>query len=168
MPMSEKAWPSAPRPFHDETFGGWFGRVAGRYGITVDELAGAADLRLDLNPAGSGWLVADAPGEGSLRRLAALCRLAPEDVHVQSMPAPVRVEEITYCYRCLVLNPTDVFSPYWRRDWAGGSTSPCPAHDGWVGRLSPADMVQRRNLPRLLKMLERRWHRIERARSHRR
>lgn len=48
---------------------------------------------------------------------------------------------ITYCYRCLVLNPSDVFSPYWRRAWAGGSTSLCQAHDDWVGRLSPADMA---------------------------
>lgn len=166
MPMPERAWPAAPRPFHDETFGGWFGRVAGRYGITVDELAGAADLRLDLNPEGRGWLAADAPGEGALRHLAALCRLAPEDVRVLCTPSPLRVGEIIYCYRCLVLNPTDVFSPYWRRAWAGGSTSPCQAHDGWVGRLSPADLLQRRNLPRLLKMLERRWRRIERERRH--
>ena len=152
--MPEKAWPAAPRPFPDETFGGWFGRVAGRYGITVDELAGAADIRLDLNPEGS----------GSLRRLAALCRLAPVDVPVLSTPLPVHVGEITYCYRCLVLNPRDVGSPYWRRAWAGGGTSPYQAHDGWVDRLSPADMAQRRNLPRLLKLLERRWHRIERER----
>ena len=166
MPMPEKAWPAAPRPFPDETFGGWFGRVAGRYGITVDELAGAADIRLDLNPEGSGWLVAAAPGGGHLRRLAALCRLTPDDVHVLSTPSPLRVGEIIYCYRCLVLNPRDVFSPYWRRAWAGSSSSPCPTHDDWVGRLSPADMAQRRNLPQLLKLLERRWHRIKRERRH--
>jgi len=164
--MPEKAWPAAPRPFPDETFGGWFGRVAGRYGITVDELAGAADICLDLNPEGRGWLLAGAPEGGPMRRLAALCRLAPGDVQVLSAPAPVPVGEITYCYRCLVLNPTDVFSPYWRRAWAGVPTTPCQAHDGWVGRLSPADMAQSRNLPRLLKMLERRWRRIERERRH--
>jgi hypothetical protein len=164
--MPEKAWPATPRPFPDETFGGWFGRVAGRYGITVDELAEAAEIRLDLNPEGSGWLVAGAPGDEPLRRLAALCRLAPGDIQVLSAPAPVRVGEITYCYRCLVLNPSDVFSPYWRRAWDGSSSLPCKAHDEWVGRLSPADMAQRRNLPRLLKMLERRWHRIERERRH--
>ncbi len=166
MPTPEKAWPAAPRPFPDETFGGWFGRVAGRYGITVDELAGAADVRLNLNLEGSGWLLASAPGDEPLQRLAALCRLAPGDVQVLSAPAPVPIGEITYCYRCLVLNPTDVFSPYWRRAWGGGSTSHCPAHDGWVGRLSSSDMTQRRNLPRLLKMLEHRWRRIERVRRH--
>lgn len=153
-------------PLPDETFGGWFGRVAGRYGITVDELAGAADIRVDLNPEGSGWLVAGAPGDGPLRRLAALCRLAPGDVQVLSTPWPVHVGDLIYCYRCLVLNPSDVFSPYWKRAWAGSSCSPCQAHDEWVGHLSPADMAQRRNLPRMLKMLKRRWHRIERARRH--
>jgi hypothetical protein len=93
--MPEKTWPAAPRPFPDETFGGWFGRVAGRYGITVDELAGAANIRLDLNPEGSGWLVASAPGDGPLRRLGALCRLTPGDTQVLSTPSPVHVYEIT-------------------------------------------------------------------------
>lgn len=147
MPMPMKAWPAAPRPFPDETFGRWFGRAVGRYGITVDELAGAAEIRLDLNPEGSGWLAVAAPADGPLRRLAALCRLAPEDVHVLSAPSPGHVDEITYCYRCLVLKPTDVFSPYWRHAWAGNSALPCQAHDDWVGQLNPTDMAQRQNLP---------------------
>lgn len=56
-PMPKTAWPAVQRPFVDEAFGGWFGRVAGRYGFTVDELVAAANIQLNLNPDGSGWLV---------------------------------------------------------------------------------------------------------------
>ncbi len=52
--MPETTWPAAPHPFPDEAFGGWLGRVAGRYGITVDELAAAANIQLDLDRRGSG------------------------------------------------------------------------------------------------------------------
>lgn len=147
--MPEKTWPAAPRPFPDETFGGWFGRVAGRYGITVDELAGAANIRLDLNPKGSGWLIASAPGDGPLRHLAALCRLAPGDIQVLSTPTSVHVGEITYCYRCLVLNPIDVFSPYWRRAWAGRSTLPCETHNEWISQVSSGHGPKTKHAPAL-------------------
>jgi hypothetical protein len=87
-------------------------------------------------------------------------------VQILSMPSLVQVGRITYCYRCMVLNPRDVFSPYWRRAWAGSRSLPCQGHDEWVGRINRADMAQSRNLPRLLKMLERRWHLVERKRRH--
>ncbi len=162
--MHESTWPATPRPFPDEAFGGWFGRVAGRYGITVDELAAAANIRLDLNPGGSGWLAAGAPARRSMRQLAALCRLTPDEVEGLRRPAPFGVGLLAYCYHCLVLNPRDVFSPYWREAWIGSSESPCREHKHWVGYISPKDLQQKRNLPRLLRMLERRWQLIQRER----
>lgn len=162
--MRESAWPAAPHPFPDEAFGGWFGRVAGRYGITVDELAAAANIRLDLDLERGGWLAASAPAKRSMRELAVRCRLAPDEVEGLRKPAPIGVGLLAYCYHCLVLNPHDVFSPYWREAWIGSSESPCRKHRQWVGYISRTDLQQRRNLPRLLKMLERRWRRIERER----
>src|SRR6218665_303639 len=46
MPMY-RSWPVVPRPFDDEAFGSWFGRIAARYRIRVDELASAAGVSLD-------------------------------------------------------------------------------------------------------------------------
>jgi hypothetical protein len=160
--MRDSTWPAAPRPFPDEAFGGWFGRVAGRYGITVDELGTAAGIKLDLNPGGSGWLATNAPAKKSMQELAGLCRLAPEEVDGLCKPALVGSGWLVYCYHCLVLNPCDVFSPYWRQAWIGSSLPPCRQHEQWVGYVSRADMRKRRNLPRLLKMLERRWQLIRR------
>lgn len=122
--MRDRIWPAAPRPFPDEAFGGWFGRVAGRYGITVDELATAAGIELDLNPGGSGWLATNAPAKKSMQELAGLCRLAPEEVDGLCRPTLVGSGWLVYCYHCLVLNPCDVFSPYWRQAWIGSSGPP--------------------------------------------
>ncbi len=163
-PMPESVWSAAPRPFPDEAFGGWFGRVAGRYGIAVDELAAAADVRLNLNPEGSGRLAAAAPASRFMSRLADLCRLGPEDVLILNRPVALQAGCLSYCYQCLVLNPRDVFSPYWKDAWIDGGASLCREHPRWVGRVSPTDMQQNRNVPRLLRLLERRWRRIERKR----
>lgn len=155
--MPESAWPAVPRPFADEAFGGWFGRVAGRYGITVDELAAAADIELNLNPNDSGWLAVRAPVGSAMRRLAVRCRLAPEEIAKLAMTGPVRAGGLAYCYRCLVLNPQDVFSPYWKARLLDDRTHPCLEHLSWLGWVSLANMRQCRNMPRLLRALERKW-----------
>ena len=155
--MPESAWPAVPRPFVDEAFGGWFGRVAGRYGITVDELGAAANIQLNLYPDGSGWLAAGAPAGSSMRRLAALCRLAPAEIEALAKTGTVRAGGLAYCYRCLILNPQDVCSPYWKDSWLDDSRPPCYEHLSWVGCVSPVDMRQNRNLPRLLRTLSRKW-----------
>jgi hypothetical protein len=165
--MPESAWPAAPRPFRDEAFGGWFGRVAGRYGITVDELGAAANIQLNLNPDGTGWLAACAPAGRSMKRLAALCRLAPAEIEALAKFGTVRAGRLAYCYRCLVLNPQDVFSPYWKDSWLDDSRLPCYEHMSWVGFVSPVDMRRNRNLPRLLRRLERKWRDIGRVRWNR-
>ena len=165
--MPNKAWPAVPRPFADEAFGGWLGRVAGRYGITVDELGAAANIQLNLDPDGSGWLAAGAPAGRSMRRLAALSRLAPVEIEALAKFGAVRAGALAYCYRCLVLNPQDVFSPYWKDSWLDTSRPPCPDHLSWVGSVRPVDMSRNRNLPRLLKSLERKWRNKGRQRWHR-
>ena len=95
-----------------------------------------------------------------MRQLATLCRLASDEVEGLHKPLPVGVRGLIYCYRCLVLNPQDVFSPYWKDCWVGSSSSPCPTLRRWVGYVSPKDMRERRSLSKLLRMLERRWRRI--------
>ena len=128
--MHKSAWPAVPRHFVDEAFGGWLGRVAGRYGITVDELGTAANI---------------------------LCRLAPVEIEALAKFGTVRAGGFAYCYRCLVLNPQDVFSPYWKDSWLDSSRPPCPDHLSWVGFVSPTVMRRNRNMPQLLRALVRKW-----------
>ena len=47
MPPHSQPWPVAPRPFDDEAFGSWLGRLASRYRIGVDDLVRAAGIELD-------------------------------------------------------------------------------------------------------------------------
>jgi hypothetical protein len=72
--LPPRRWPAARRTLPDEAFRGWFGRVAGRCDITVDELATAAGIELDLNPVGSGWLTTNASARKSMQELAGLCK----------------------------------------------------------------------------------------------
>jgi len=39
-----RPWPVAPRPFDGEAFGGWLGRLAAKYSMTVEQLWTHADL----------------------------------------------------------------------------------------------------------------------------
>lgn len=41
MRTPESPWPVAPRPFPDEAFGSWFGRLAGRYHLWISTAADA-------------------------------------------------------------------------------------------------------------------------------
>ena len=66
-----------------------------------------------------------------------------------------------------MLNPPGVFSPYWKDSWVDSNSPPCPPHRHWVGYVNRKDLHERRNLRELLKMLERRWLRIERERKSR-
>ncbi len=67
--MRDSPWPVVPRPFADEAFGSWFGRLALRYRIGVDELAIQADVELDFGHDCSHWLATPTPTGSSLRRL---------------------------------------------------------------------------------------------------
>ena len=78
MGSREERWPVVPRPFEDEAFGSWFGRVAGIYRMGVDELASSAGRQLSLRqPDVGNWLAVCAPRGAALQRLADLCRLSP-------------------------------------------------------------------------------------------
>ena len=44
MRTREALWLVTPGPFEDGAFGSWFGRLASRYRMSVDELAKLAEL----------------------------------------------------------------------------------------------------------------------------
>jgi hypothetical protein len=74
MGKTERAWPLCHRPFADETFGSWFGRVGARCRLNVDQLAVAADIPLDLRPNCQRWLTIAPPTEIDV--LSRICILA--------------------------------------------------------------------------------------------
>lgn len=158
--MLSHAWPAVPKPFADETFGGWIGRMAGRYGITVDELSDAAGVTLDLHGNGYGWLAASPPVGRALARLADKCRMLPSEIEALGAPSVSKANGLPYCYRCLVLNPCDVFAPYWKASWSQQEFWTCDGHDGWRDYLIGKHLSEHRNFPSLLATLEKRWIRF--------
>ena len=44
-------------------------------------------------------------------------------------PNPVKGMGTLYCRRCVFLNPLEVESPYWKRDWLLPTASVCPSHN---------------------------------------
>ncbi|WP_407830811.1 TniQ family protein [Verminephrobacter eiseniae] len=107
-----RALPVAPRPFADEILGGWIGRLAGRYRMSVSEFAAVHALELGLE-SGAGWLLIPALQPETLTRIAVLTRI--EEARIAEVKAPVSWiiwrTHFVYCPRCVFLNPLDVTSP---------------------------------------------------------
>ena len=170
MRLHEERWPVVPRPFADELFGSWFGRVAGVYRMNVDELASTAGLQLDFGQTGLGyWLAASAPRGTGLQRLASLCRLTPAVLANLGERASTSnaQDRAWYCHKCLFLNPLDVRWPYWRAPWLGGQALPCRLHGEAAEFVSAAGLAKHKNMPRLLKFISRRRSRREFLRGRR-
>lgn len=148
----ERAWPLCPRPFVDETFGSWFGRVAACYRLDVDELALAADIKLELDPNLPGWLTT-APAQGNaLLRIAALARMSPQTL--LGLASDTRLSaahtSLWFCCRCLFVNPIEVESPYWRSAWLLDGPGECAIHRVAREQLSTTALNDARNMESLL------------------
>ena len=116
MRRSESAWPMVPRPFANEALGSWFGRIAARYRMNVDELAAAGHLHLDFGDRCREWLLMPPLNTADRVRLAFLSgvreRLLPLPY---TGPAVSKVKtRLAFCEKCLWLNPLDVAAPYWK------------------------------------------------------
>jgi hypothetical protein len=118
--------PFAPRPFADEALGRWIGRLAARYRIGVLQLDADYELRLGLTGP-LAWLV---PAPMSSETLERLCWLTRFPLHATSAleVTEVNVRSALYCRRCVFLNPLEVESPYWKRDWLLPNVFFCSAH----------------------------------------
>lgn len=128
MRADSAVWPFVPRPFAGAAFGSWFGRVAGRYRITVRDLAAAADLHLEFEHNGSCWLDAQPAQGAALARLC--CRAALPQHIIQGMRTATHIggHRHWYCSKCLFLNPLEVESPYWHAAWLEPGCTRCRAH----------------------------------------
>lgn len=162
---ASRAWPTTPRPQHDEALGSWLGRVAARYRIGVDELVSAAAVDVDIGEHASTWLAAVPKGEGAIYRLCSISRLPKHELMRMLTGKMLPTAVFPCCYRCLMLNPWEVESPYWPLRWmtAGGGWCDHPACE--VENVTPGMLSKARNMSRLLKALERKRYRRVAGRS---
>jgi hypothetical protein len=163
---SRRPLPVAPRPFIQEALGGWIGRVASRYRMSVREFAEQMELDLEGHEGGAGWLLLPAQSTRTLGRLAVLARLDPEVLRAIEIPKDwIQLRKrYSYCPRCVFLNPDDVASPYWKRHWLDPAAALCEAHATPL-RAIPASRVRTcQNLGQLLTLGSR--YERERQRAH--
>ncbi|WP_337588046.1 TniQ family protein [Paraburkholderia mimosarum] len=123
-------WPVAPRPFFEEAFGSWLGRVAARYQISVRMLWESSIPNALPTLGTAGWILFPTLAEPTLERLSTLARL--KDGCLKSIQTPVgwmtNRQRLPYCFRCLVLNDADVSAPRWKREWLEPTADYCQAH----------------------------------------
>lgn len=157
-PCEQPAWPVAPRPFAVEPIGGWLGRVAARYRMSVDELDLLYGLELAFDRRSNGWLLIGRLGETTVDRLARLARVDAARLHaLQGPPAgPGQSTHLAYCPSCLFLNPQDITAPCWRREWLAASSSGCAIHARPWNHLSITSLRQCDNFDKLLRLVSRR------------
>lgn len=143
--------PWAPRPFGDEAFGSWIGRLAGRYRMSAVLLN--TNLGLGLQFDGPlRWLLPSAAGAESIARLSRLARL--DEAHIPA-PAPYDsdnpAQRALYCRRCVFLNPAEVESPYWHQVWLVPGAAVCEIHRLPLATLKGRLVRRSHNLTHLLK-----------------
>lgn len=151
----DRAWPVAPRPLPLEVFGSWLGRVAARYRIGVDDLVAAAAVDIELGTQANHWLAARPISGDAVSRLGHLARLSREEVERTLRFAGQKAEGYPCCFTCLVLNPWEVESPYWRLEWMS-ERSICEHDNSSWERASPGLLKQAKNMSQLVGVLSRR------------
>ena len=149
---SRRPLPVAPRPFRQEAFGPWMGRIASCYRLSIREFVQQMGLDLEGLLGGAGWLLLPAQSTSTLERLADLARLEPAVLRALEIPQAWahRRKNYLYCARCVFLNPEDVASPYWKRRWLDPAEILCDVHSTPL-RAIPSGRVHRcKNLVQLL------------------
>ena len=123
-------WPVAPRPFYEEAFGSWLGRVAARYQVSVGALW-EISVSEEMPVLGSaGWILFPTISPFTLQQFATLARLDVARLsHIQTPPAWLADRRcMPYCFRCFVLNDADVSAPRWKREWLDPTAEFCSVH----------------------------------------
>ncbi|WP_413141443.1 TniQ family protein [Burkholderia cepacia] len=130
FPSSVVPWPIAPRPFFEEAFGGWLGRVATRYQVSVPMLWEMSTSETLPVLGTAGWILFPPVSDRALQRFAALARLDHDRLKCIQTPSDWITERryLAYCFRCLVLNDVDVSAPRWKREWLDPEIEFCRVH----------------------------------------
>jgi hypothetical protein len=141
-----------------EPIGGWLGRVAARYRMGVSELAHLYGLELDFDRPGNAWLIVGRIGQATIRRLTALARVDAAVLHAMQewRPEPNQQPRLAYCRSCLFLNPLDVTSPCWKREWMNAMSTVCAIHAKTLSQLPITSLRRCDNFDHLLRVVSHR------------
>jgi hypothetical protein len=100
-----------------EAFGSWLGRTAARFRIGVDDLIAASELEVEIGQDAQAWLAARPKTQAAVMHLSALARLPAQEIEEAVPKTQINTTVYVGCYHCLIMNPWEVESPYWRRCW---------------------------------------------------
>jgi len=144
--------------------GSWLGRVAARYRMGVTQLVRDYDLQVPMNPSGAGWLLLPALNTEVLQRLARLARMKVEMLQAIQTPDSWSGDcrNVLYCRVCLFVNPEDVFSPMWKRQWFDLQNQHCTVHHKPLESLPSRTIRQCSNFDAVLKTISRKEERLRR------
>ncbi|WP_250494070.1 TniQ family protein [Caballeronia sp. GAWG1-1] len=147
-----RPWPVSPRPFADEAFGSWLGRVASRYQLSVAQIWEFHRLGEFPTLANTGWVLFPPLSEGALLSLSSFARLDPHRLARIQTPSKWMSDRphLVYCFRCLVLNPVDIAAPRWKRIWLDTNIAACEVHGITLEQFPAAIARRARNMDRLL------------------
>nr|WP_157991387.1 TniQ family protein [Caldimonas tepidiphila] len=161
----------APRPFPEEPLGGWLGRVAARYRMSIEQLALQGGLDAVILASDVGWLLMPPQRMDVLVRLAALARLDVRQLEPLQTPSEWVFDRsgLLYCPRCLFLNPIDVSVPRWLRQWLDPWAACCKEHKAALHYVGRPALQRCHNFDDVLRVIgrledEQRWR--ERAARH--
>lgn len=156
-----------PRPFADEALGSWFGRIASRYGMNVDELATAGQLNFDFGDCCRDWLLIPPISAADRVRLAFLTGVREELLpRPYTGPLVTHVKtRVAFCEKCLWLNPLDISAPYWKAQWADQIETTCQVHGREFDYVSGTELIGCKNMRRLLAYLSKRARKRRLAQS---
>lgn len=137
--------------------GSWLGRVAARYRLSVAQLVEDYHLQIPLETSRAGWLLLPLLQSDVLQRLADLARMKIGLLRDIQTPYSSMYEcrSCPYCTKCLFVNPEDVTSPMWKRQWFNPEFEHCTIHAEPLESL-PAGRVRRcRNFDAIVKLISR-------------
>ena len=110
------------------------------------------DYELGLSRTGPlGWLQPGPLSEHTQARLERLARISRETIRglmVEAKRAPTR--HALYCPKCVFLNPLEVESPYWKREWLGPEAFICRVHRVRLTALPASKARYSINMPKLI------------------
>jgi hypothetical protein len=140
----------------DEALGGWLGRVAAVYRMSVSDLALSCGMSSCPDSCRS-WLLTAGVSEASMTRLADLARVEARSIRSIEPPPGwcCRRSHVPYCPACLFLNPLDVSSPRWVLRWLQPGVQACDAHGSRLHWISRGQLDHCRNFSSLLSLISR-------------
>lgn len=157
MPDIDRPWPIAPRPFFEEAFGSWLGRIAARYKTSVG-LIWEAGTGLEMpRLTKAGWILFPPVSSSNLSRLSRLARINDGILDMIQTPHEWIVDQryLAYCFRCLVLNDADVTASRWKREWLDPSADYCKVHHSLLEAVPQSILARAPNFDAALRAISR-------------